>query len=113
LAKTEGFSKTMEPAEEILLKALFVSEKANNPYYAQHLKYSNRPRLRGLYYLADFMPLVNQTLEEMEPILKNNPSIERIGPKLISLTVDGLLYCQKVFDKAADDDKQQPVGFIK
>ena len=103
----------MEPAEGILLKALFVSEKANNPYFAQHLRYPNRLRLRGLYNLSDFMPLINRTLEDMEPILKNSPSIERIGPELISLTADGLLYCQKEFDKAADDDKQQPVGFIK
>ena len=103
----------MEPAEGTLLKALFVSEKANNPYYTQHLKHSNRLNLRGLYNLSDFLPLVNKTFEELGLLIKDSPNIERMGPQLISLTADGLSYCQLEFSNAPDDDKRQPMGFVK
>jgi hypothetical protein len=103
----------MEPAEIILLKALFASEKANNPYYSQHHKYSIRLNLRGLYDLSDFLALLNGSSEDMDDLLNNSSYVERIGPKLVSLSAIGMLYCQKEFAAAPDGDKQQPVGFIK
>ena len=104
----------MEPAEKILLKALFVSEKANNPYYSFYHKQSTRLYLRGLYNLSDFLLLLNSSLEDMDDFLNDSSYVERIGPKLISLSPSGFLFCQQEFAAAADDDdKQQPVGFIK
>jgi hypothetical protein len=106
----------MEPAEKKLLKALFESEKANNPYYRYHIKHTYHPQLKGFYNLSDFLPKLDMDLKDMKVLLINSPYIVWIGSNHIGLSPDGYTLCQQEFvNDSADvnEDKPSPVGFIK
>jgi hypothetical protein len=106
----------MVPAEIHLLKALFESEKANNPYYHYHVKNSYHPQLRGFYNLSDFLPKLDRELNDMKDLLDDSPYVIWIGSNHICLSPAGYTYCQQEFIAVAvnvNEDKPSPVGFIK